>query len=130
MSELLDDDLMTREEVKSMFQALPKAKGRGSSSSSPAIDAKGFVEFARKVIDIGVYFGYCSSEICFSHCYSGTGIPRGFSLSGGDRCLMIMIPLVNLPAYAFWRHCKEQLGWCVCSVRYCSFNRVSTCHFS
>lgn len=49
VSELLEDDLITRDEVGSMFQALPKAKGRGSSSSSPAIDVKGFAEFARKV---------------------------------------------------------------------------------
>ena len=49
VSELLEDDLMTREEVGTMFQALPKAKGRGSSSSAPAIDAKGFLEFSRKV---------------------------------------------------------------------------------
>ncbi|CAM9265325.1 unnamed protein product [Scytosiphon promiscuus] len=49
VSELLEDDLITREEVGAMFQALPKAKGRGSSSSSPAIDVKGFVEFARKL---------------------------------------------------------------------------------
>lgn len=49
MSELVEDGLITREEVSTMFQALPKAKGRGSSSSSPAIDAKGFSEFARKV---------------------------------------------------------------------------------
>lgn len=50
ISELLDDDLLTLEEVDAMFQSLPKAKGRGSSSSSPAVDAKGFLEFARKVI--------------------------------------------------------------------------------
>eukprot|EP00752_Nemacystus_decipiens_P009010 g8043.t1 len=49
VSELLEDDLITREEVSTMFQALPKAKGRGSSSSSPAIDVKGFVEFSRKL---------------------------------------------------------------------------------
>lgn len=49
MSELLEDNLMTREEVSIMFQALPKARGRGSSSYSPAIDIKGFLEFARKV---------------------------------------------------------------------------------
>lgn len=49
ISELLGDDLITRDEVDAMFQALPKAKGRGSSSSSPAIDVKGFLEFARKV---------------------------------------------------------------------------------
>lgn len=49
VAELLEDDLMSREEVGSVFEALPKAKGRGSSTSSPAIDVKGFVEFARKV---------------------------------------------------------------------------------
>lgn len=49
VAELLEDDLMSREEVGSMFEALPKAKGRGSSTSAPAIDVKGFVEFARKV---------------------------------------------------------------------------------
>lgn len=50
MSELIDDELITREEVATMFEALPKAKGRGSSSSAPAIDTKGFVEFTRKVL--------------------------------------------------------------------------------
>ncbi len=50
MSELIEDDLITREEVATMFEALPKAKGRGSSSSAPAVDTKGFVEFARKVL--------------------------------------------------------------------------------
>ncbi|CAN0290334.1 unnamed protein product, partial [Ectocarpus sp. 12 AP-2014] len=49
VAELLEDDLMSREEVGSLFEALPKAKGRGSSTSSPAIDVKGFVEFARKL---------------------------------------------------------------------------------
>ncbi|CAM9119069.1 unnamed protein product [Ectocarpus fasciculatus] len=49
VAELLEDDLMSREEVGSMFEALPKAKGRGSSTSAPAIDVKGFVEFARKL---------------------------------------------------------------------------------
>ncbi|CBJ30044.1 expressed unknown protein [Ectocarpus siliculosus] len=49
VAELLEDDLMSREEVGSMFESLPKTKGRGSSTSSPAIDVKGFVEFARKL---------------------------------------------------------------------------------
>lgn len=53
--ELLEDDLMNREEVGSMFEALPKAKGRGSSTSAPAIDVKGFVEFARKVNKINLF---------------------------------------------------------------------------
>ena len=43
MSELLEDGLLTLEEVDEMFQALPKA-GDGAS-----IDLNGFAEFTTKV---------------------------------------------------------------------------------
>lgn len=76
VSELLEDDLMTREEVGTMFQALPKAKGRGSSSSAPAIDAKGFLEFSRKVSGLDdtsrlyVFWCFVSCPLidCFKAC--------------------------------------------------------------
>lgn len=47
MSELLEDELLTNQELDSLFEGLPKA-GDGSS-----IDLAGFVEFSRKVGNSG-----------------------------------------------------------------------------
>lgn len=79
MSELLEEELLSEEELRDMWESLPKADNGAS------IDLAGFVVFARKVTDLTIFDSpllshffslfFCSScSVCLSFVFSITVI--------------------------------------------------------